>query len=138
MSKHASIDRSAISIGEGDHKTFSKEISGKKVVDLLFHKLLEDPEVSQYWSTTEPETLAHQQDVMMEIAFGAGLLPEDITYLKETHASAMQYRGLNERHFDRYMVHFEATLKELGAIIPHDKVKSAITNMKTCKVIFKK
>lgn len=35
----AQIDRDAISIGEGDHKTFSKEVSGKKVVDLLFQKV---------------------------------------------------------------------------------------------------
>mmetsp|Transcript_16834 Transcript_16834/g.50448 ORF Transcript_16834/g.50448 Transcript_16834/m.50448 type:complete len:125 (-) Transcript_16834:597-971(-) len=123
MAKHAQIDRDAIDLGEGEHKVFSKEVSGKKVVDLLFHKLLEDAELSQYWSNVAPETLSHQQDVMMEIAFGAGLLPEDITYLKEVHASAMSYKGLTDRHFDMYLKHFETVLKELGSIIPSDKVK---------------
>jgi len=60
MAKHAQIDRDAIDLGEGEHKVFSKEVSGKKVVDLLFHKLLEDAELSQYWSNVAPETLSHQ------------------------------------------------------------------------------
>ncbi|KAG1671166.1 hypothetical protein FOA52_005420 [Chlamydomonas sp. UWO 241] len=134
----AQIDRDAISIGEGDHKTFSKEVSGKKVVDLLFHKLLADKELAPYWSSTEPETISHQQDVMMEIAFGAGLLPEDVTYLKEVHQAAMSYRGLTERHFDLYLKHFETVLKELGTIIPQDKCKAAVANMKAAKIIFQK
>ena len=47
---------------------------------------------------------------------------EDIQYLKEVHASAILERGLSERHFDLFVKHFETTLKELGTIIPSDKV----------------
>mmetsp|Transcript_2476 Transcript_2476/g.5747 ORF Transcript_2476/g.5747 Transcript_2476/m.5747 type:complete len:139 (+) Transcript_2476:155-571(+) len=138
MAKHAQIDRDAIDLGEGDHKIFSKEVSGKKVVDQLYQKLYADPELSQYWTGLDPATISHMQDVMMEVAFGAGLLPEDVTYLKETHSAAMSYKGLTERHFDLYLKHFEEVLKELGSIIPADKCKSAITNMKAAKVVFKK
>ena len=48
--------------------------------------------------------------------------PEDAQYLKEVHASAILERGLSERHFDLFVKHFESTMKELGHIIPADKV----------------
>ncbi len=64
--------------------------------------------------------------------------PEDAAYLKEVHAEALQYRGLSEKHFDIFIKHFEDTLKELGSIIPADKCKEAIANVKSTRVIFKK
>lgn len=39
MPRQASIASDSISAGEGNHKVFSKEISGKLVVDLLFQRV---------------------------------------------------------------------------------------------------
>lgn len=139
MSKHASIASDSLGV-EKEHKTFSKEVSGKKVVDSLFKKLFADPELRGFWAPDgvplSIETINHQQDVMMEIAFGAGLLEEDKHYLREVHAEAISYSGLSLKHFDLFVKHFEATLMELSHIIPGEKVKEAIINIKACKVIF--
>lgn len=140
MSKHASIASDSISAGEGNHKVFSKEISGKLVVDLLFQRLLGDKELQGFWAGLDIPTITHQQDVMMEIAFGAGLLPEDITYLTEVHKDIMQHHGLTSKHFELYCKHFEATLADprISTVIPKEKKDEAVKNIKSCAVIFKK
>ncbi len=45
---------------EKDHKKFSKEIAGKKVVDSLFRKLFADPLLAPFWAEQDMETIVHQ------------------------------------------------------------------------------
>lgn len=39
MCVQAGFARASMEIGDAPHKTFCKEVSGKKVVDVLFHKV---------------------------------------------------------------------------------------------------
>ncbi len=75
---------------------------------------------------------------MMELAFGAGFQPEDKKYLIEVHEEMIREHGVNETHYDHYIAHFDKTLEELSEILPHDKVKEAMTNIRAARVIFER
>jgi truncated hemoglobin YjbI len=136
VQKRAGFDQVA-NAGDGDHKVFSKEISGKKVVDKLYHKLYNDPLLSAFWNDDlDEETVQHMQEVMMEVAFGEGLQDDDKAYLIEVHEDVIRERGLTERHFDAYLAHFDKTLEELQDILPVDKIRDAKANMRSTRVVF--
>ena len=57
-------------------------------------------------------------------------------YLRESHLDAMKNRGLTERHWERFVKHFEAVLHALGPQIPEDKKKAALANIRATRMYF--
>lgn len=130
--KQTAIDRDA---SDYQGKTFGKEIAVKKVVDLLFDRIFADVELAHFFEGTNMEHLKHKQEVMMDVVFG-GLQALEAVYLREAHLDAMKRHGLNERHWERFVKHFEAVLRDLGPQIPEDKKKAAIANMRATRMYF--
>lgn len=130
--KHAAIQPDA-----SDHqgKTFLKEIAAKKVINLMFEKVFADPELSPMFEHADAARLKHMQEVLMDVAFG-GLQALESVYLRESHLDMMKHHGLCERHWERFVKHFEVVLHSLGAQIPDDKKKAAIANIRATRMYF--
>eukprot|EP00798_Chlamydomonas_sp_ICE-L_P003674 gene3674-13749_t len=123
--------------GASDHtgKTFVKEIASKKVIDMLFDKILADVELAYFFEGVDMEYLKKKQEVMMDVMFG-GLQALETVYLREAHLEAIKHRGLTERHWERFVKHFEVTLRELSQQIPEEKRKSAVANIRATRMYF--
>lgn len=81
-------------------------------VDLFYRKVLADPQVSDFFDTTNMDEQRTKQKAFLTMVFGG---PNDYTGkdLRTAHAALVD-NGLNDSHFDAVAGHLQATLDELG------------------------
>jgi hemoglobin len=102
--------------------TLYTEIGGEQAIgaalDLFYHKVLADPQVSVYFDGLDVEEIKKKQRAFLAMAFGG---PSAYTGrdLRSAHALPRK-RGLDEVGFETFMGHFRDTLAELG--VPEPKV----------------
>jgi hemoglobin len=80
-------------------------------VDLFYRKVLTDPDVMQFFDTTDMDDQRVKQKSFLTMAFGG---PHEFTGqdLRTAHAQLV-VDGLNDSHFDKVAGHLQATLEEL-------------------------
>ncbi len=81
-------------------------------VDLFYRKVLADPQVSDFFDTTNMDEQRTKQKAFLTMVFGG---PNDYTGkdLRTAHAALVD-NGLNDSHFDAVAGHLQATLDELS------------------------
>mmetsp|Transcript_16437 Transcript_16437/g.35535 ORF Transcript_16437/g.35535 Transcript_16437/m.35535 type:complete len:152 (-) Transcript_16437:758-1213(-) len=132
------LDKESAQAGDKNSlKNFSKEIAAKKVIDKLFEKIMADDDLAFFFEGVDPEHLKYKQEVMMDVFFGEGVQGNDSVYLRDAHLGAIKERGLCERHFDTFVKYFQMTLEELGALIPEEKRKQAMVNIRATRMYFR-
>jgi hemoglobin len=80
-------------------------------VDLFYRKVLTDPDVMDFFDTTDMDDQRAKQKSFLTMAFGG---PHEYTGqdLRTAHAHLVA-DGLNDSHFDKVAGHLQATLEEL-------------------------
>ena len=80
--------------------------------DLVYRKVLTDPDVNDFFDTTDMDDQRAKQKSFLTMAFGG---PHDYTGkdLRTAHEKLVA-DGLNDSHFDKVAGHLQATLEELG------------------------
>lgn len=91
-------------------------------LDIFYDKVMADPEVAVFFEGVDVERVKTKQKAFLSIAFGG---EADYTGrgLGEAHARARQH-GLDDERFDRFMGHFEVTLRELN--VPADRIREVM------------
>jgi hemoglobin len=81
-------------------------------VDLFYRKVLTDPDVSDFFDTTDMDDQWAKQKAFLTMAFGG---PHEYSGkdLRTAHEKLVA-EGLNDSHFDKVAGHLQATLEELG------------------------
>ncbi|NIR29186.1 MAG: group 1 truncated hemoglobin [Gammaproteobacteria bacterium] len=81
-------------------------------VDLFYRKVLQDPEISDFFSSIDMDAQRAKQKAFLSMVFGG---PKQYTGrdLRFAHARLVE-QGLDESHFEAVVVHLRATLAELG------------------------
>jgi hypothetical protein len=94
-------------------------------------------ERQRLWGTSEVVRVAHAVYCTSQ-AKPSIFVPQalEAVYLRESHLDAMKNRGLTERHWERFVKHFEVILHNLGPQIPEDKKKAAIANIRATRMYF--
>ncbi len=80
-------------------------------VDLFYRKVLTDPDVMDFFDTTDMDDQRAKQKSFLTMAFGG---PHEYTGqdLRTAHAQLVT-DGLNDGHFDKVAGHLQTTLEEL-------------------------
>jgi len=80
-------------------------------VDLFYRKVLTDPDVMQFFDTTDMDAQRTKQKAFLTMVFGG---PHEYTGqdMRTAHAQLVK-DGLNDSHFDKVARHLQATLEEL-------------------------
>lgn len=81
-------------------------------VDLFYRKVLTDPDVLDFFDTTDMDDQRAKQKSFLTMVFGG---PHEYTGrdMRAAHAKLVD-DGLNDSHFDKVAGHLQATLEELG------------------------
>jgi hemoglobin len=80
--------------------------------DSFYRRVLADESVSHFFKSTDMSHLAARQSMFISMVLGGRVAykGKDIT---AAHAHARE-QGLNDAHFDAFLKHFRAALKEVG------------------------
>jgi hemoglobin len=107
----------------------------KAAVDGLYQRLLDDPETSPFFETTDMARLKQHQLAFMKVAFSQ--IPEGLDVLgmmKDKHARLFREMGLNEKHFDLVAGHFVDTLQSLS--VSQELIDAAVGVIGPLRVAF--
>lgn len=91
------------------YESLGAEVGIRKVVDEFYDRLIADPELSGYFSTTDMPTLRRHQVAMLSAATGG---PNQ--YTGRDMAAAHAGLNINDEHFDRVVGHLADTLADLA------------------------
>ncbi len=91
-------------------------------VEILYNKLLADDRINFFFEDISVDRQIQKQKAFMTMAFG-GSSPYSGRNLRDAHKSPLA-KGLNEEHFNIFIEHFTATLREVGA--NEDLIKQAV------------
>jgi len=94
-------------------------ISG--ALDRFYPKVLGDSVLSPYFDGIDMVALKGKAEAFLALAFG-GPQTYDGVGLRAIHDRPRR-QGMDDQVFDRFMMHFGATLQELG--VPEDKIAQA-------------
>lgn len=88
------------------------EAAVNAAVDIFYRKVLGDPSINQFFTTTDMAAQHAKQKSFLTMAFGG---PNNYTGkdMREAHAHLVE-QGLNEDHFNAVAGHLQATLDELN------------------------
>eukprot|EP01023_Acetabularia_acetabulum_P053508 TRINITY_DN5991_c6_g1_i1.p1 TRINITY_DN5991_c6_g1~~TRINITY_DN5991_c6_g1_i1.p1 ORF type:complete len:248 (-),score=21.01 TRINITY_DN5991_c6_g1_i1:145-834(-) len=112
----------------------SFEVAAKKVVDVFYAKVLQDPLLAPFFENIDMQTLKRKQEILMNIAFGGLEVFEEFPDLGALHAKLIKDKGLNMKHFDRFIAVFNETMRELD--IPDFKQKNVNETFKATRPKF--
>eukprot|EP00195_Chlamydomonas_chlamydogama_P017703 CAMPEP_0202890188 /NCGR_PEP_ID=MMETSP1392-20130828/682_1 /ASSEMBLY_ACC=CAM_ASM_000868 /TAXON_ID=225041 /ORGANISM="Chlamydomonas chlamydogama, Strain SAG 11-48b" /LENGTH=222 /DNA_ID=CAMNT_0049573719 /DNA_START=294 /DNA_END=962 /DNA_ORIENTATION=+ len=113
-------------------------VSMKKIVDILYHKVLSDQRLNVFYEGVDMAKLKSQQEKLMMLVFGGNdlLQMEGATMdLRAIHMRLLIHGGLAIQHFDVFVQHFEETLEEVGDIPENSKLE-AIAMLKSTAPMF--
>ena len=81
-------------------------------VDIFYRRVLADPSVSHFFTTTDMVAQRAKQKAFLTMVFGG---PNDYAGrdMRDAHRRLVD-AGMNERHFDAVTGHLQATLDEIG------------------------
>ncbi len=102
--------------------TIYEKIGGKStiltVVNAFYRRVLADESLSRFFNQGEMENLEARQSMFLTMLLGGRVLDSG----EEVRAAHQKSRamGLNDFHFDAFLVHFRAALEETG--VPPDSL----------------
>lgn len=84
----------------------------RQVVQKLYIRILNDPDLSAFFPSGSIEKLKHSQLAFLSVAFGA---PHQYTgkSLRDAHAPLLK-QGLSDVHFDRIAHYLQSILQDMG------------------------
>jgi hemoglobin len=101
-------------------------IGGKKTVwaatDAFYRRALADDTLRPFFRSTDMARLREGQSMFISMLLG-GRIVYTGTDIAAAHAEARK-RGLNDGHFDRFLIHFREALNEVG--VRADKVEKVV------------
>jgi hemoglobin len=99
-------------VAQSLYERIGGEAAVMAAVRLFYDKVVADPLVSHFFTALDMEAQIKKQMAFLTWALGG---PEEYRGrpLGQAHAKLVQ-QGLGNEHFDRVVVHLEATLRELG------------------------
>jgi hemoglobin len=92
-------------------------------VEILYEKLLKDPRINFFFKDIGIDQQIHKQKAFMTMALG-GPTPYSGKSLRVAHRPLLA-KGLSDKHFDIFIEHFSATLREMG--LAEDLIAEAVT-----------
>jgi hemoglobin len=101
-------------------------IGGKRTVwaatEAFYRRVLADDTLSPFFKDTHMPHLLSRQSMFISMLLGGRMVytGKDIAVAHE-HA---REQGLNDRHFDNFLIHFREALKEVG--VQADKVEEVV------------
>lgn len=91
-------------------------------VEILYRKLLADDRLNYFFEGIGVDRQIQKQKAFMMMAFG-GPTPYTGKSLRVAHRPSIA-KGMNDTHFDIFLEHFAATLREVG--VCEDLIRQAV------------
>eukprot|EP01025_Chloroclados_australasicus_P037237 TRINITY_DN3792_c0_g2_i1.p4 TRINITY_DN3792_c0_g2~~TRINITY_DN3792_c0_g2_i1.p4 ORF type:complete len:214 (-),score=16.12 TRINITY_DN3792_c0_g2_i1:1746-2306(-) len=115
----------------------SFEVASKKVVDVFYARVLEDPLLSPFFAGIDMEHLKVKLDVLMTAAFcGVDGFDGKFPDLGKIHEHLIREQGLTMQHFDQFTKLFEQTMLDLH--LPEFKQENAKETFEVARQSFEK
>ncbi|KAG1662632.1 hypothetical protein FOA52_009617 [Chlamydomonas sp. UWO 241] len=127
------------------NKLQGNEVAMKKIVEVLYARVLADPELKPFFASLEAlNRIKVQQEVVMAMVFGGSDLVESSLAqaenpevdMRRVHMRPIMEMGLGVSHWERYVGHFKDTLAALKDELPPDTAATALKWMMSTRDAF--
>ena len=102
----------------------------KKAVNVLYRKIMADPEINHFFESVDITTQIERQTAFLSMIFGSKDYQYSSSDLRESHKHLVK-SGLNDTHFDRLISHLNSSLKELE--VPDHEIEGIIEMLETMR-----
>lgn len=143
---HSSSSNKPVSMGalnssnNSQKDALMEKLGGKDMlhaaVDRFYDKLAGDPFLAPFFANSDVQLLKWHQFNFMSIAFSHVPDTVDVNELILKKHARFFDMGLDCRHFDRVLEHFDASLRELG--IADDTVHEALSMLRPLRPVFQR
>lgn len=120
-------------------RALSNEISMKKIVDMLYKRVLDDPQLAPFFRGIPIDKLKRMQTSTMLMAFGGEALGTGTNGgpdMRQIHMRLIRDEGLSLRHWELWVKHFHNTLNELPEV-PEEQKEAALRSIRATKHYFR-